>query len=134
MADHLAAELQKIYDSEINVWISWFWDCRIEVRLGDEMNGYQAAETVKSVADVLPWIQDAIAHFYPESTYAASLGGDVRQRADSRAFQPPRIGTSVSCPHCGAPHSAPATTMEEHICFVCSRCGEPVKVKPPQVQ
>ena len=35
-----AAELQKIYDSEINVRISWLWDGGIDVRLGDDMNGY----------------------------------------------------------------------------------------------
>ena len=35
----LAAELQKIYDSEINVEISWLWDGGIEVRLGDHLNG-----------------------------------------------------------------------------------------------
>ena len=30
------AELQKIYDSEINIRIGWVWDGGIEVRLGDE--------------------------------------------------------------------------------------------------
>jgi hypothetical protein len=33
----LAVELQKIYDSEINVEIGWFWDGGIEVRLGDTL-------------------------------------------------------------------------------------------------
>ena len=37
-------EPQKIYDSELNVSISWLRDGGIEVKLGDEMNGY-AAET-----------------------------------------------------------------------------------------
>ena len=45
----LAAELQKIYDSEINLRISWLWDGGIDVRLGDEMNGYLAEENVRSV-------------------------------------------------------------------------------------
>jgi hypothetical protein len=36
----LAAELHKIYDSEINVRISCLWDGGIEVHLGDEMNGF----------------------------------------------------------------------------------------------
>jgi len=44
MAD-FAEELQKIYDSEINVRISWFWDCGISIHLGDEMNGFVAEET-----------------------------------------------------------------------------------------
>jgi hypothetical protein len=65
----LAAELQKIYGSEINLRIGWLWDAGIEVRLGDEMNGFLAEEIVSSVADVLPWLQEAIAHFYPTSIY-----------------------------------------------------------------
>jgi hypothetical protein len=36
----LAAELQKIYASEINVEISWLWDGGIEVTLGDRLNGF----------------------------------------------------------------------------------------------
>jgi hypothetical protein len=31
--------IQKIYDSEINVRISWLWDGGIDLRLGDEVNG-----------------------------------------------------------------------------------------------
>jgi len=31
----LALELQKIYDSEINIRISWLWDGGIDVMLGD---------------------------------------------------------------------------------------------------
>jgi hypothetical protein len=60
----LELELQRIYDSEINVQIGWFWDGGITVRLGDKMNGYEAEEMVNSVADILPWMQEAIAHFY----------------------------------------------------------------------
>ena len=45
-APDLAVALQKIYDSEINVRIGWFWDSGIEIRLGDDMNGYLAEETV----------------------------------------------------------------------------------------
>ncbi len=52
----LADELQRIYDSEINVRVGWFWDCGIEVRLGDEMNGFLAAETVQAVSDIIPWL------------------------------------------------------------------------------
>jgi hypothetical protein len=48
----LAAELQRIYDSEINIRISWLWDGGIEVRLGDEMNGFLAEETVKSASEI----------------------------------------------------------------------------------
>jgi hypothetical protein len=58
----LAAELQKIYDSEINVRISWLWDCGIDVWLGDEVNGYVEEETV-AASEIASWLQEAIAHF-----------------------------------------------------------------------
>jgi hypothetical protein len=48
----LAAELQRIYDSEINAEISWFWDGGFTVRLGDKMNGFLAEEVVNSVAEI----------------------------------------------------------------------------------
>jgi hypothetical protein len=50
----LEPELQRIYDSEINVRISWLWDRGIDIRLGDEMNGYLAEENVSSMADIVP--------------------------------------------------------------------------------
>jgi hypothetical protein len=42
----LTIELQKIYDSEINIEIGWLWDGGIEVRLGDKMSGYVAEENL----------------------------------------------------------------------------------------
>ena len=56
-APDLAVELQKIYDSEINLRIGWFWDGGMEIRLGDDMNGYLAEETVSTVAGTVPWLQ-----------------------------------------------------------------------------
>jgi len=50
----LAAELQRIYDSEINAEITWFWDGGFTVRLGDKMNGFLAEEEVNALADILP--------------------------------------------------------------------------------
>ena len=79
-APDLAVELQKIYDSEINVKIGWLWDGGIEIRLGDGVNGYPAEETVKSVGEIVPRLQEAIAHFYPESSYARSLSAELRER------------------------------------------------------
>ena len=102
----LAAELQKIYDSEINVSISWLWDGGMDVRLGDAVNGFRAEETFADAAEIAPWLQQAIAHFYPNSTYARSLDPEVRQLAAQRPFRPPTAGLSVRCPHCGAPNAA----------------------------
>jgi hypothetical protein len=106
-------------------------DCGLDVWLGDEVNGYVAEETV-AASEIASWLQEAIAHFYPTSTYAASLSPEVRERAAVRRFLPPRIATRVTCPHCGATNVV--TGMEELSAFVCSDCGNPVKVEPPKVQ
>jgi hypothetical protein len=127
-----ADELQRIYDSEINVEIGWLWDGGIDVRLGDKMNGYEAEENVRSVAEVIPWLQEAIAHFYPKSTYALSLDAELRERAARRLFRPPRIGARVTCPHCGAPHAAPE--FDELLAFTCAHCGNFVEVERPKIQ
>jgi DNA-directed RNA polymerase subunit RPC12/RpoP len=129
----LAEELQKIYDSEINVRISWLWDGGIEVWIGDDMNGYLAQDSVSSAAEIVPWFQEAIAHFYPGSTYARDLPQGVKERAKSRIFIPPQAGAQVRCPKCGAPHAAPPG-MTELIGFTCPHCGSAVRVGPPKVQ
>ena len=127
----LAAELQRIYDSEINVEISWFWDGGIFLRLGDKMNGFLAEEEVDSVADVLPWLQEAIARFYPHSSYAQSLEPAVRARAADRVFRHPWTGQQVRCPHCGSPNANPG--FDDLLAFTCNHCGRFVVVEPPKV-
>jgi len=127
-----ARELQRIYDGEINVRINGLWDCGIEVRLGDEVNGFLAEETFALVDGILPWLQQAIAHFYPASTYAQELDPEVSAAAAKRVFVPPSIGRRVNCPHCGAPNAAPRP-MEE-FAFICSHCGESVSVGAKQIQ
>jgi hypothetical protein len=128
----LAAELQAIYDSEINIEIGWLWDGGIEVRLGDRMGGFLAEEAVRSTAEIVPWLQEAIAHFYPESTYAKGLDQELRSRAALRLFFPPQVGAQVTCPHCGAPNAGPP--MDQVFAFYCARCGNSVSVDPPKIQ
>src|SRR5260370_2374059 len=88
----LEHELQLIYESEINVRISWLWDGGIDVRLGDEMDGYLAEENVSSAEDIVPWLQDAIAHFNPHSTYTKSLDPLTRDLPARRLFRQPSCG------------------------------------------
>ena len=129
----LAAELQKIYDSEINVRINCLWDCGIEVRLGDEVNGFLSEETFANAAGILPRLQQVIAHFYPDSSYVRALDPEVRPLAAQRLFRPPRTGARIRCPRCGALHAAPPS-MEELIAFVCEHCGQSVSIEPPKIQ
>ena len=60
VAGELQAELQKIYDSEINVEISWIGDGPVTVKLRNEFSGFAEGATVSKISDVLPWLQDAI--------------------------------------------------------------------------
>ena len=87
---------------------------------------------LESVADILPWLQEAIAHFFPTSDYARSLSNEVRERAANRLFEAPRMPTSATCPHCGAVHIEPL--LDELFAFVCSHCGKSVEVQPPKIQ
>ena len=76
-------------------------------------------------------LQEANAHFYPDSSHAKSLDPATAQRAAQRLFQPPRIGFQVRCPYCGAPHAAPPG-FDEPLGFVCNRCGSTVTLEPPR--
>ncbi len=66
-------ELQKIYDSEINIMIYTFWDGGFDLKLGDKMNGFVAESAVDKASEIIPWFQEQIKIHYPESTYAKSL-------------------------------------------------------------
>jgi hypothetical protein len=125
----LGLELQRIYDSEINVRISWLWDGGVEVHLGDKVNGFLVEETVRSVSEIVPLLEEAIAHFFPASSYAQSLSPEVRKRATNRLFHAPKTAASVICPHCGAPHALPPG-MGELFQFIGARCGQCVIVEP----
>jgi hypothetical protein len=39
---NLSELLTDLYDSEVNVSLSWFWDAGIDLALGDDLNGYEA--------------------------------------------------------------------------------------------
>ena len=60
----LQTELQKIYDSEINIEISWLPAGAIHVKLGNEFYGFDEKATVAGIADTLPWLQRAIHERY----------------------------------------------------------------------
>ena len=64
-------ELQRMYDSEINVRIQCFWDGGWHVAVGDEMNGLKWPKWDNCELDqVIPALQDLIREHYPNSTYA----------------------------------------------------------------
>jgi hypothetical protein len=121
---YLAEELQKIYNSEIKIEIRWL-ENGIELRIGDAIHGFVAQENVKSVADILPWFQEAIALFYPDSEYAQSLASGAKSRA-TRTTAQSTVAITLICPHCGTPHCWPG--METLSAFSCFHCGKPVDI------
>lgn len=62
--------MQDLYDSEINVTISVFWDGGFNVRLGDSVNGFKAEGVVLRWGEVEPWLKAAALEHFPESDFA----------------------------------------------------------------
>lgn len=60
---------QRLYDSEINFSISCFWDGGFGVKLGDEMNGFDAATQVQTFQEALCWLDQEARRRYPDSLY-----------------------------------------------------------------
>jgi hypothetical protein len=46
----IGAALNDLYASQINISISWLWDGRIDVKLGDPLSGYEAEGKVSTAA------------------------------------------------------------------------------------
>src|SRR6516165_12643456 len=72
-----------------------FWDGGIDIRLGDQVNGFVAEETFALVAGIGPWLQQAIAHFYPDSAYARALD---QSETDGHAAPLPDASGRHACP------------------------------------
>lgn len=62
--------LQDLYDSEINVSISTFWDAGYDMKIGDNMNGFDEEGSVETWAEVEPWLERAAIAHYPDSVFA----------------------------------------------------------------
>jgi hypothetical protein len=62
--------MQRLYDSEINVTVSTFWDGGFDVKLGDYINGFVAETTVSTWAEVEPWLEAEAVKHWPESDFA----------------------------------------------------------------
>lgn len=50
-------KLQRIYDSELNIALSWFWDGGIDVVIGDKLNGIKESANFKNVSEAVDWLE-----------------------------------------------------------------------------
>src|SRR5262249_14407057 len=71
----LEVELQKIYDSKIDVSFAWTWDGLIDIAIGNDCIGIHREGIVRTVGEIVPWLQNAIAKHYPESKYNVERQG-----------------------------------------------------------
>ena len=62
--------LQDIYDSEINLTISWFWDEGINIVIGDNTNGIRKARNFDTIRQALSYLAVAVSEMYPDSDFA----------------------------------------------------------------
>ena len=62
--------LQDLYDSEINFDISCFWDGGFTFKLGDDMNGFRATDTLLTIDTGIDWIVDQAVLHWPGSDFA----------------------------------------------------------------
>ncbi len=70
----LERELKKLYDSEINISITSFWDGGWYVKLGDHVNGWKDPDwDTCELHDIVGAIRDLAKEHYPNSTYVKNL-------------------------------------------------------------
>jgi hypothetical protein len=67
----VASVMQHIYDSEINVSVSSFWDGGFEWKIGDDMNGFKAEGVAEDWDSTVYEMAEAISLRYPDSVFAA---------------------------------------------------------------
>jgi hypothetical protein len=71
------AILDDLYASETNVEIFWLWDGGIDVKLGDQLNGYKAEGKVSMMHTAAVWLRDQACQQHPDSGFARKYCGFV---------------------------------------------------------
>jgi hypothetical protein len=70
------AILNDLHLSKVNGSISWFGDGRIDVKLGDPLNGYDAETKVDTFAEAAEWLRDKALMHYPRSEFSRKYASD----------------------------------------------------------
>ena len=66
----LGATIEALYESEINCSVTTFWDAGIDVKLGDEMNGFVAEKECKTASEAAEFQDREARKQFPDSAYA----------------------------------------------------------------
>lgn len=71
----LTAVLQELYENEINVSLSCFWDGGWDIKIGDLLNGWKATavfENDQLDTTAAMWLTAQAVALYPRSPFAAA--------------------------------------------------------------
>jgi hypothetical protein len=69
-----------LYESEINVHFSTFWDGGYSVKLGDDSNGFSAESTTDTFMQAVDFLVEEALKRYPDSLFAAWHGNGMSGR------------------------------------------------------
>jgi hypothetical protein len=83
----LEQQLQKIYEAGIGVSITWLRDGEVDLRLVHKTGVVAAEGTVQEVADVLPWLEQAIKKNFPKADYQHTRASEMPHDAFSFAWR-----------------------------------------------
>jgi len=61
--------LQEIYNSEINISISWFWDAGFDLKIGDDFNGYVYENQFYSIEELKYALLAKLFQLCPQSEF-----------------------------------------------------------------
>lgn len=105
--------LQRIYDSEVNARLGWFWDEGVEWRLGDDINGVLASGVEECIGLALVKLCQAMLDHFPESDFAkwiapkretstmSTTWAGWEGHAATYSLALPPENKSVTCQRCG---------------------------------
>jgi hypothetical protein len=71
--------MRNLYASEINCFISSFWDNHWDVKLGDEMNGFVAEGNFQTLDECADFLDRKARKHFPESSYALGKAEHLRR-------------------------------------------------------
>ena len=67
---------KQLYDSEINLQFSWFWDTGFDIKIGDIMNGFSTEFNSYDLDECEQWIIDTVIELYPNSLFTKTYLGE----------------------------------------------------------
>jgi len=80
------AILSDLRASEINASISWSCDGRIDVKLGDPLNGYDAEGKMETFAEAAEWLRAKALMHYPRSEFSHKYAACDQARENTGTY------------------------------------------------